>query len=153
VRIGIATGLAVVGDLIGSGSSKSKPLSAKYPISLRACKVSLSRTQWYSPQHTRISAIIVRIRRSWSARVEGFAARSACGRCWAKVQSTTVSKHLVLMKRPRSREEELEALMRRWQQAKGGKGRWRCFPASLVSKIEAGARANPSDQSRRALFD
>ncbi len=44
-RVGIATGLVVVGDLIGSGRLRSKRLWAKHRISRRAYRGSLSRTR------------------------------------------------------------------------------------------------------------
>ena len=37
-RIGIATGLVVVGDLIGSGKRRNAELSARRQTSLRGCK-------------------------------------------------------------------------------------------------------------------
>ena len=43
-RVGIATGLVIVGDLIGSGVLKSKPLWARRRTLQRACKALQSRT-------------------------------------------------------------------------------------------------------------
>ena len=43
-RIGIATGLVVVGDLIGSGEAQERGISERPPILPRACKAWLSRT-------------------------------------------------------------------------------------------------------------
>jgi class 3 adenylate cyclase len=45
-RVGIATGLVVVGDLIGSGLLRSKPSWARRRTLLRACKALQSRTAW-----------------------------------------------------------------------------------------------------------
>jgi class 3 adenylate cyclase len=44
-RVGIATGLVVVGDLIGSGRHRSAALSEKRQTLPRACKASLSQTR------------------------------------------------------------------------------------------------------------
>jgi class 3 adenylate cyclase len=46
-RVGIATGLVVVGDLIGSGEAQESAASSeKRQILLRACKASPSQTRW-----------------------------------------------------------------------------------------------------------
>ena len=45
-RVGIATGLVVVGDVIGSGLLRSKPSLARRQTLRRACRVSQSRTAW-----------------------------------------------------------------------------------------------------------
>ena len=45
-RIGIATGLVVVGDLIGSGERKNAELSARRQTSRRVCKGSPNQTWW-----------------------------------------------------------------------------------------------------------
>ena len=44
-RVGIATGLVVVGDLIGSGEAQERGLWARRRTSQRACKASPSRTR------------------------------------------------------------------------------------------------------------
>ena len=45
-RVGIATGIVVVGDLIGSGEAQERGIVGETPILRRACKVSPSRTWW-----------------------------------------------------------------------------------------------------------
>jgi hypothetical protein len=45
-RVGIATGLVVVGDLIGSGLLRSKQSLARRRTLRRACKALQSRTAW-----------------------------------------------------------------------------------------------------------
>ena len=52
-RVGIATGLVVVGDLIGSGRRRSAASSARRRTSRRACKGSPSRTRSSSAESTR----------------------------------------------------------------------------------------------------
>jgi len=49
-RVGIATGLVVVGDLIGRVRHKSVASLARHPTSLHGCKGSLSRTRSSSPR-------------------------------------------------------------------------------------------------------
>ena len=45
-RVGIATGLVVVGDLIGTGKRRSGASSARRRTLRRGCKASPSRTWW-----------------------------------------------------------------------------------------------------------
>jgi class 3 adenylate cyclase len=45
-RVGIATGLVVVGDLIGSGEAQERGLSARRQTLRHGCKASPSRTLW-----------------------------------------------------------------------------------------------------------
>ena len=47
-RVGIATGLVVVGDLIGSGASQEQAIVGETPNLRRGCKVSPSQTWWLS---------------------------------------------------------------------------------------------------------
>ena len=49
-RVGIATGLVVVGDLIGSAARRSVASSARRQILPRACKELPSRIRWLSPR-------------------------------------------------------------------------------------------------------
>ena len=51
-RIGIATGLVVVGEIIGTGSRRNAPLSAKRPISRRGCRRLLGRIPFLSARST-----------------------------------------------------------------------------------------------------
>jgi hypothetical protein len=50
VRLGIATGLAVVGDLIGEGAAQERGSSARPRTSPRGCRVWPHRTRWSSPK-------------------------------------------------------------------------------------------------------
>ena len=52
-RIGIATGLVVVGDIVGRARRRSRPSSATRPISPRGCKASPSRAASSSRRATR----------------------------------------------------------------------------------------------------
>jgi hypothetical protein len=57
-RVGIATGLVVVGDLIGSGEAQERGIVGETQTSRLDCKGSPSRTQWSSPMvHESFSAI------------------------------------------------------------------------------------------------
>ena len=50
VRVGIATGLVVVGDLVGSGRRKNAASSARRPTSRRGFRRSPNRMPWSSPR-------------------------------------------------------------------------------------------------------
>ena len=49
-RIGIATGLVVVGDLVGEGAAQEQAVVGDTPISRRACRARPSRAWWSSPR-------------------------------------------------------------------------------------------------------
>jgi class 3 adenylate cyclase len=47
-RVGIATGLVVVGDLVGSGAAQEQAVVGETPTLQRVCKASPNRTLWWS---------------------------------------------------------------------------------------------------------
>ena len=57
-RVGIATGLVVVGDLIGSGAAQEQRSSARPRTSLHGCRALLSRTPSSSPRARESSSAI-----------------------------------------------------------------------------------------------
>ena len=75
-RVGIATGLVVVGDLIGSGASRSKRSSARRQISRRACRALRSRTVWSLLKARGSSWATCSSLRTWSE-----TSRASRGRC------------------------------------------------------------------------
>ena len=77
VRIGVATGLVVVGDLIGEGDAQERGVVGELPISRRACRGLPSRIRSSSPTgHADFSAISS----SWRTWVSE-TSRASTGRC------------------------------------------------------------------------
>jgi hypothetical protein len=63
-RVGIATGLVVVGDLIGSGEAQERGLLGRRRTSRHVCRAWPSRTQWSSPRARESSLAICSIWRT-----------------------------------------------------------------------------------------
>ena len=125
VRIGIASGLVVVGDLIGEGAAQEQAWSARPRTSPPGCR------RWPSPTRC---VIAESTRRQIGAlfELEDLGPRSLAGfaepqRAWRVVgESGIVSRFEALRSEATplvGRDEELDLLLRRWQQAKAGEGR------------------------------
>ena len=123
-RVGIATGLVVVGDLIGEGSAQEQRSSAKRLISPPGCKPWPSRTPSLSP----------RARVGWSAICSSFAIRNrevkgfaAPVPAWQVLRPSAVASRFEALRGAAltplvGRDEEIDLLLRRWEQAKAGEG-------------------------------
>ena len=124
-RVGIATGLVVVGDLIGSGEAQEQASSARRRTSRRACKASPSRTWWSSPRAREdFSAISSSWRTSGQRTSRASPGRCGPGRRCGRVRRKAASRHCTRagLTALVGREEELELLLRRWSRAKTGEG-------------------------------
>ena len=90
VRVGIATGLVVVGDLIGKGRRRRRRSSARRPISPPACRRGRARQRRHRREYTPPARRPVRVQRPRRAPAEGFrGAGCGCGRCSARAQPTS----------------------------------------------------------------
>ncbi len=125
VRIGIATGLAVVGDLIGSGSSQEQAVVGEIPnIAARLQGLAEPDTVVLSGSTRELVRSLFEFADLGLQELKGFVAPQ---HVWRVLGESTVDNRFKASGADETafvgREEELEALMRRWQQAKGGKGR------------------------------
>ena len=123
-RVGVATGLVVVGDLIGSGASQEQSLARRRTLP-RACRVLRSRTRW---------SLLKPHGGSWANlfELEDLGARDLKGiagpvRAWAALRPASVESHFDALHASGvtqlvGREEELKLLLRRWSKAKSGEG-------------------------------
>ena len=125
VRLGIATGLAVVGDLIGEGAAQERGVVGEMP-NLAA------RLQALAPPNTLVIAEATRRQIGELFDLEDLGPRQLAGfaepqRAWRVVsKSGKVSRFEALRSRETplvGRDEEIELLRRRWEQAKSGEGR------------------------------
>ncbi|MBV9739751.1 MAG: AAA family ATPase [Hyphomicrobiales bacterium] len=126
VRIGIASGLVVVGDLIGSGSSQEQAIIGETPnLAARLQAIAKPSTVIIAESTHRLVGSLFDYRDLGSIALKGFAApvavrevigaRAHGGRFEALHAGTLTP--LV------GREEEIEIVLRRWSQAKEGAGR------------------------------
>ena len=125
MRLGIATGLAVVGDLIGEGAAQERGVVGETP-NLAA------RLQALAAPNTLVIAEATRRQIGGLFDLEDLGPQALAGfaepqRAWRVLgESGEVSRFEALRSGETplvGREEEVELLVRRWQQAKSGEGR------------------------------
>ena len=124
-RVGIATGLVVVGDLIGSGASQEQAIVGETP-NLAA------RLQGIAEPNSVVIAESTRKLLGNLFELEDLGAKDLKGiagpvRAWAALRPASVESrfdalHASGLTELVGREEELEILLRRWSKAKGGEG-------------------------------
>jgi class 3 adenylate cyclase/predicted ATPase len=125
VRLGIASGLVVVGDLIGAGAAQERGVVGETP-NLAA------RLQTLAPPGTLVIGESTRRQIGGLFEVEDLGLQLLAGfaelqRAWRVVGQSGVVSRFEALRSPATplvgRQEELELLLRRWQQAKAGEGR------------------------------
>src|SRR5437763_7016251 len=125
VRIGIATGLVVVGDLIGAGAAQERGVVGETPnLAARLQALARPGTLIVADSTRRQIGTLFEIEDLGPQPVAGFAEPQ---RAWRVVgESGIVSRFEALRSGTTplvGRDEELDLLVRRWQQAKSGEGR------------------------------
>jgi class 3 adenylate cyclase len=124
VRLGIATGLVVVGDLIGEGAAREYSVVGEAP-NLAA------RLQGFAKPNSMIIAEATRRQLGALFDVEDLGSQSLAGfaepqSVWRVIGEGVVTSRFEALRSGTTpligRDEELELLLRRWQQAKGGGG-------------------------------
>ena len=125
VRIGIATGLVVVGDLIGTGAAQERGVVGETPnLAARLQALARPGTLVVADSTRRQIGTLFEIEDLGPQPLAGFAELQ---RAWRVIgESGVVSRFEALRSAITplvGRDEELELLLRRWQQAKSGAGR------------------------------
>ena len=125
VHIGIATGLVVVGDLIGAGAAQERGVVGETP-NLAA------RLEGLAKPGTLVIADSTRSQIGALFDLEDLGALVLAGfvepqRCWRVIGDSGAASRFEALRSDTTpfigREEELELVLRRWQQAKAGEGR------------------------------
>jgi class 3 adenylate cyclase len=125
VRIGIASGLVVVGDLIGAGAAQERGVVGETPnLAARLQALARPGTLVVADSTRRQIGTLFEIEDLGPQPLAGFAEPQ---RAWRVVgESGVVSRFEALRSGTTplvGRDEELDLLLRRWQQAKSGEGR------------------------------
>jgi class 3 adenylate cyclase len=125
VRLGIATGLAVVGDLIGAGAAQERGVVGETPnLAARLQALAAPGTLVIAEATRRQIGRLFDLVDLGPQALAGFAERQPA---WRVIdESGTLSRFEALRSGETplvGRDEELELLVRRWQQAKSGEGR------------------------------
>ena len=125
VRVGIATGLVVVGDLIGEGAAQEQSVVGETPnLAARLQALAEPRTVVIGPSTRRLTAGLFDYEDLGTVKIKGFAAPVTASRVLREsaVEGRFEARHGPELTPLVGRDEELDLLLRRWQQAKTGEG-------------------------------
>ena len=126
VRIGIATGLVVVGDLTGSGEAQERGVVGETPnLAARLQTLAQPGTVVIAPSTRRLTGGHFDYRELGGVALKGFEEPvNACQVIAERaVESRFEAQHEIALTPLIGREEELELLRRRWRQTEEGEGR------------------------------
>ena len=124
-RVGIATGLVVVGDLIGSGAAQEQAVVGETPnIAARLQGVAQPNTVVIAESTRKLLGNLFELQDLGAQDLKGM---SESIRSWAALRASAVESrfealHASGLTELVGREEELEILLRRWSKAKAGEG-------------------------------
>src|SRR5262245_45768779 len=125
VRAGIATGLVVVGDLIGSGEAQERGILGETPnLAARLQSIAEPNRLVIAESTRRLLGTLFELEDLGSHSLKGLAGPA---RAWAAIRPSTVEGRFEALHGQNltalvGREEELEILLRRWQRARGREG-------------------------------
>jgi class 3 adenylate cyclase/predicted ATPase len=125
VRVGIATGLVVVGDLIGSGDAQERGVVGDTPnLSARLQALAEPNMVVIADSTRKLLGNLFELRDLGPQDLKGIAGPT---RAWAALRASSVESrfdalHMTNLTALVGREEEFEALLRRWSRAKMGEG-------------------------------
>jgi predicted ATPase/class 3 adenylate cyclase len=124
-RVGIATGLVVVGDLIGSGASQEQAIVGETPnLAARLQGFAEPNSVVIAESTRKLVGNLFELRDTGAQELKGI---SGTVRAWAAVRPSSMESrfdalHAGGVTELVGREEELELLLRRWLKAKTGEG-------------------------------
>jgi hypothetical protein len=125
IRVGIATGLVVVGDMIGSGASQEQAIVGETPnLAARLQGVAEPDSVIIAENTRKLVGNLFELEDLGAKDLKGI---SGPVRAWMALRPATVESRFEAMHATGltdlvGREEELELLLRRWSKAKGGEG-------------------------------
>ena len=123
-RVGIATGLVVVGDLIGSGDAQERGIVGETPnLAARLQGIAEPNTVVIAESTRKLLGSLFELQDLGPKELKGIAEPV---RAWAALRASSVESRFEALRTATTplvgREEEIELLMRRWAQAKAGDG-------------------------------
>ena len=151
-RVGIATGLVVVGDLIGSGAAQEQAVVGETPnLAARLQGIAEPNTVVIAESTRKLLGNLFDLQDLGAQDLKGIGSPV---RAWAALRPAPVESrfealHASGLTELVGREEELELLLRRWSKAKTAKAKW----CSCLVKQELASRGLPLrcwNGSRRA---
>src|SRR5262245_47499905 len=124
-RVGVATGMVVVGDLIGSGDAQERGIVGETPsLAARLQGIAEPNTVVIAESTRRLLGNLFDLEDLGSRTLKGMAQPA---RAWAALRASSVESRFEAL-HPTSltalvgRDEEMELLLRRWARAKNGEG-------------------------------
>jgi class 3 adenylate cyclase/tetratricopeptide (TPR) repeat protein len=125
VRLGIATGLAVVGDLIGAGASQEREVVGEMPnLAARLQSLAQPNTIVIADSTRRLIGSVFDLEDLGALPMKGFTEPQ---RAWRVLGESGVRSRFEAFRSAETsligRDEEIELLMHGWEQAKAGEGR------------------------------
>ena len=123
-RIGIATGLVVVGDVIGSGEAQERGVVGETPnLAARLQGIAEPNTVMIAEATRKLLGSLFELEDLGANDLKGIAGPV---RAWAVLRAGSVESRFEALRTATTplvgRDEEVELLLRRWEQAKRGKG-------------------------------
>jgi class 3 adenylate cyclase/tetratricopeptide (TPR) repeat protein len=123
-RVGIATGLVVVGDLIGSGAAQEQAVIGETPnLAARLQGIAEPNTVVIAESTRKLVGNLFEVVDLGANDLKGI---SGPARAWAAVRPSSVESRFEALRAATTplvgRDEEIELLMRRWARAKAGDG-------------------------------
>jgi class 3 adenylate cyclase/predicted ATPase len=125
VRVGVATGLVVVGDLVGSGEAQERGIVGETPnLAARLQAIAEPNMLVIADSTRRLLGNLFELQDLGQSELKGVIGQV---RTWAALRTSSVESrfealHASTLTALVGREEELELLMRRWSRAKTGEG-------------------------------
>ena len=125
-RVGIATGMVVVGDLIGSGAAQEQAIVGETPnLAARLQAIAEPNTVIIADDTRKLLGNLFELDDLGARELKGIAGSV---RAWTALRASSVAsrfeaQHETNLTPLVGRDEELELLLRRWRQAVGGEGR------------------------------
>jgi class 3 adenylate cyclase len=124
-RVGIATGLVVVGDLVDAGGSQERGIIGETPnLAARLQGLAEPNMVVIAESTRRLLGNLFEFEDLGAREVKGIAGPI---RAWAALRASSVESRFEALRSRRAsligRDEEMELLLRRWSQAKAGDGR------------------------------
>jgi class 3 adenylate cyclase/tetratricopeptide (TPR) repeat protein len=124
-RVGIATGLVVVGDLIGSGEAQERGIVGETPnLAARLQSIAEPDSVVIAEGTRKLLGGLFELQDLGARDLKGLAGPS---RAWAALRTSSIASRFEALRSGGTplvgRAEEFELLLRRWQQVKSGQGR------------------------------
>ena len=159
-RVGVATGLVVVGDLIGSGASQEQAIVGETPnLAARLQGIAEPNSVVIAESTRKLVGNLFELEDLGAQELKGI---SGPARAWTAVRSASVESrfdalHASGLTELIGREEELELLLRRWSRARAAKAKSYCFRARPASASHGSRqhclKASPPNRTRTcAIF-